>query len=123
MPHYPLDNPYRDKGLVVWLDDKRPMPWGYDLHILNAEALMELFRHDHVRACSLDHDLGKGQKDGTDLVRFLQEQHHEGRLQVPIRFRVHTGNPPAGIKMVANLQLLYRNWGVDWPRLQYTPED
>jgi hypothetical protein len=123
VPPYQLDNPYREKGLVVWLDDVRPMPSGYDLHITNAEAMIVLLRHDHVRACSLDHDLGKNRLDGTDLVKFLLDRHYEGLLQTPIRFRVHTGNPPAGLKMVANLQLLYRRWDVDWPRLQYTPED
>ena len=45
-------------SINVWLDDKRKMPYGYDLHVYTAQAAIAALETGTVEKISLDHDLG-----------------------------------------------------------------
>ncbi len=42
----------------VWLDDKRPMPSDFDVHVMTSHDAIELIKTGTVTAIGLDHDLG-----------------------------------------------------------------
>lgn len=58
----------------LYLDDYRPCPKGFALARDGEECLMML-RESEVHILSLDHELGFGQMDGTDIVKAMV---HEG---------------------------------------------
>ncbi|WPP43337.1 cyclic-phosphate processing receiver domain-containing protein [Paenibacillus hunanensis] len=58
----------------LYLDDYRPCPAGFALARDGEECLMML-RECEVDILSLDHELGWGQMDGTDVVKAMI---HEG---------------------------------------------
>ncbi|MFD1884281.1 cyclic-phosphate processing receiver domain-containing protein [Paenibacillus wenxiniae] len=58
----------------LYLDDYRPCPKGFALARDGEECLM-LLRECEVDVLSLDHELGWGQMDGTDVVKAMI---HEG---------------------------------------------
>ncbi len=58
----------------LYLDDYRPCPTGFALARDGEECLMML-RECEVDILSLDHELGWGQMDGTDVVKAMI---HEG---------------------------------------------
>ena len=50
--------------LTVWLDDVRPMPKDFDVHVKNAHDAIEILKKNRVRLISLDHDLGEDTQSG-----------------------------------------------------------
>jgi hypothetical protein len=115
-----IANRYR-RGLVVWLDDRRPMREGYQLHCRTGESLLELFRHDAVAFCSFDNDLGPG-IEGIDVIDQVERWVHDGVIAKPVRFQVHTGNSVAGLRMCGVINdRIYPHWEVDW-LCRYQPD-
>jgi hypothetical protein len=47
----------------IWLDDERPMPAGFDVHVKTAKDAIALLAQGNVTLISLDHDLGEGNGD------------------------------------------------------------
>lgn len=82
-----------DFGRRLWLDDERPMPEGFDLHVRTAPEAIAEIRKGGVSMASLDHDLG-GEQNGTgyDVAKYIEEAAFNGGL-LPIDIRVHSANP------------------------------
>lgn len=86
----------------VWLDDERPMPSDYDVHVRTAQG--------EVEKISLDNDLGPPEAgQGRDVARWIERAAFEGRIS-KVRCRVHTQNNVAMWKMKKALQNAYRYW-------------
>jgi hypothetical protein len=47
-----------DGKIALWLDDVRPMPEAFDVHVKTAEEAIALLRRGIVVKISFDHDLG-----------------------------------------------------------------
>ena len=90
--------------LTVWLDDVRPMPKDFDVHVKNAHDAIEILKKNRVRLISLDHDLGEDAQTGYDVAKFIEKQAYEYSIDnknglKPIEIRVHSSNP-AGVKNI-----------------------
>lgn len=58
--------------MKIFVDDIRLPPEGYVL-ARTVDIAIELLRNNNVEFASLDHDMGKFQKDGSYLIGFIKE--------------------------------------------------
>jgi hypothetical protein len=97
--------------MKLWLDDKRPMPWPYTVHVKTAsEAIAEL-EAGGVTHISLDHDLGDIQKTGNGymVACWIEKAAYEGVLE-RLEWAVHSMNPIGAENMRRALQNADRFW-------------
>lgn len=92
----------------VWLDDERPMPSDYHIHVRTAEDAIALLETGKVTKISLDHDLGQV-KTGYDVAKWIEENAANGSLK-KLRIRVHTQNPVGRKNICAACQNADRYW-------------
>lgn len=116
--------------MKLWLDDERPMPIGFDVHVKSAWHAIELLKCGHFDEVSLDHDLGDLDGDigdGYDVACFIEEGARnlamikEGAL-LPIldarcpmiitrlKWNVHSANPVGAEKMRVALRKADEWW-------------
>lgn len=79
-------------GTRLWLDDERPMPDGFDLHVKTSREAIKAIREGGVSMVSLDHDLGEGNGTGYEVAKYIEEAAFNGAL-IPMEIRVHSANP------------------------------
>lgn len=80
-------------SVKIWLDDLRPMPADYNLHVTTtAEAKAALMRGG-VTHISFDHDLGPEEAgNGYHVAVWIEEAAFNS--QIPrILWRIHSANP------------------------------
>jgi hypothetical protein len=103
--------------LAVWLDDVRPMPAGFDVHVRTAQQAIELLRARKVSKISLDHDLGDviydGHKrvdpgDGYQVACAIEEMAYDGYPRIQVL--VHSANPVGRRKMEEALCYAQKCW-------------
>jgi hypothetical protein len=92
----------------VWLDDERPMPADYTVHVKTADEAIALLATGNVTKISLDHDLGLG-KTGYSVAKWIEEHAMNGTLK-KLHFSVHTQNPVGRQNICAALQNAERYW-------------
>jgi len=80
--------------LIVWLDDERKMPKGFNYHARTVEEVIGLIKKGKVEFISLDNDLGTGYTEGKRVAQYLEENIIMGRMEF-IDFTPHTNNPEA----------------------------
>ncbi len=91
----------------VWVDDVREPPGrvggedDYQWARTYDEAIF-LLAHQKVDVISIDHDLG-GTKTGYDVVCWIEEQVHYGRMLLPQIF-CHSQNPVGRQKILAAVE-------------------
>lgn len=100
-----LKSEAEDRIIKIWVDDKREMPEGYDIHVTSVEdAIKELAAAYAVSVpveISLDHDAGTqgGNCDDYIKILILLEKYSHGRItwnrfiKEKITFHLHTTNP------------------------------
>lgn len=86
--------------LIVWLDDERKMPKGFNYHARTAEEVIGLIKKGKVEFISLDNDLGTGYTEGKKVAQYLEENIIMGRIEF-IDFAPHTNNPEAFREIMA----------------------
>lgn len=95
----------------VWLDDERPMPEEFDLHVRTAREAMELIKSGVVHKISLDHDLGeKSNGTGYEVAKFIEEGAFQGSI-APMEVSVHSANPVGSKNMRMCINNAKRFWG------------
>jgi hypothetical protein len=92
----------------VWLDDERPMPADYDVHVKTAQEAIALLQTGNVSKISLDHDLGT-HCTGYTVAKWIEEQAANGTLK-KLHLRVHTQNVVGRKNICAALQNAERYW-------------
>lgn len=96
--------------LKVWLDDVRPMPPEFNLHVYTASDAIKKLKTNSVVLISLDHDLGDfDTKTGYDVARFIEESAFDGSLK-PLEVRVHSANPVGVSNMRMCINNAYKFW-------------
>ena len=96
---------HKEKDLLLWVDDLRPVPneyrAEYDIRIARSynEAIAELHKFKFDVIC-LDHDLGED-TTGYDICKYIVAKH----IYCP-EYRIHTNNP-AGRKNMTELLARY----------------
>lgn len=90
----------------IWLDDKRPMPPGFDVHCLNAHHAAKLIRCGLVDMISLDHDLGEEALFGTGYTVALEIEAlaQKGGPSRRLSVYLHTQNPVGRSRMQSALR-------------------
>jgi hypothetical protein len=78
--------------MKVWLDDERPMPPGYDLHVKSASEAIALLARGGVEVISLDHDLGEERGTGYDVACYIEQAAYSSEL-AQLEVLVHSANP------------------------------
>jgi len=76
----------------VYLDDLRNPLEGYTL-VRNVEDCITLLEKNNVDILSLDHDLGENEKDGYQVVLWLENKIYEEPQYVPPFVVTHSQNP------------------------------
>lgn len=100
-----------DKKIKVWLDDERPMPSTFDIHVKTPEEAIELLEKNIVEYISLDHDLGlePDSRNGYMVAKWIEEHAYFGDL-VPLAWNCHTANSAGRDNMTAALMNADRFW-------------
>jgi len=78
--------------MKIWLDDKRPMPSGFNYHAKTALEAIRLLAAGGVTAISLDHDLGDVSGTGYEVACYIERGAYDGSL-APVEVSVHSANP------------------------------
>lgn len=100
--------------IAVWLDDLRPMPGNFDLHVHTAQEAINILKTNTVEYISLDHDLGLPDESsdpgtGYDVAKFIEESAFDGTLD-PLSYNVHSANPIGRERMIQALMNADRFW-------------
>jgi hypothetical protein len=102
--------------MKVWLDDIRPMPPGFDVHVRTAGEAIALLRRGGVRLISLDHDLGDAPNGtGYEVAKWIEEgafRRSQGEPDglSPLAWQVHSRNPVGLGNMTRALRNADRFW-------------
>ena len=95
--------------MKLWLDDLRPVPYGYEgaKSVNEAKKLIQEAEHNgiEIEARDLDHDLGDYADQGGDAIRLLDWLAERGTFY-PVE--IHTANPVGRANME---RILARYWG------------
>ena len=95
--------------MKLWLDDLRPVPYGYESARSVNEAKQLILEAEHngieIEALDLDHDLGDYADQGGDVIRLL-DWLAERETFYPVE--IHTANPVGRANME---RILARYWG------------
>lgn len=95
--------------MKLWLDDLRPVPYGYEgaKSVNEAKKLIQEAEHNgiEIEALDLDHDLGDYADQGGDVIRLL-DWLAERETFYPVE--IHTANPVGRANME---RILARYWG------------
>ena len=95
--------------MKLWLDDLRPVPYGYEgaKSVNEAKKLIQEAEHNgiEIEALGLDHDLGDYADQGGDAIRLLDWLAERGTFY-PVE--IHTANPVGRANME---RILARYWG------------
>lgn len=98
--------------LKIWLDDIRPMPQDFNLHVQTVAEAIDKLKTNHVVLISLDHDLGDyDTKTGYDVAKFIEESAFDGSL-IPLEIRIHSANPIGVNNMKMCINNAYKFWGL-----------
>ncbi len=101
-------------AIRVWLDDKRVMPKGFDVHAATAPEAIRYLSTEEVSIVSLDHDLGAENGTGYDVATYIEERAAKRTLP-RLEWHVHSANPVGAARMRAALESADRFWD-EWEK-------
>jgi len=101
-------------GINLWLDDKRPMPAGYDLHVYTAQDAIAALEKGDVKRVSLDHDLGPEWQTGNGymVAKWIEEAAYLGKIP-RLTWALHSQNSVGVASMRAALTNADRYWTIN----------
>ena len=92
----------------VWLDDERPMPPGFDVHVKTVKEAIRVLGTKKVKHISLDHDLG-GLATGYDVALWIEEKAFT--MSIPrLTWEVHSMNPAGAMRIRMAMESADRQW-------------
>ena len=86
------------KKLRLYLDDRRPLPDGFDMLIRTAEDAIKFIKQNGVEFISLDNDLGDDYTEGYKVADYIEHAYICGDIEF-VDFMPHTSNPGAARRM------------------------
>ena len=99
--------------LKVWIDDERPMPDYFNVHVKSYEDFLRLLHYmdgtgDSIDKMSFDHDLGS--RDSAYIIaEEIEKQAYLGNME-PFDWEVHSANPVGAKKIRQALENADRYW-------------
>jgi hypothetical protein len=99
--------------MKLWVDDTRPMPEDFDVHVKSAQAAIELLSRTSISEVSLDHDLGDEDFSGSgyQIACWIEYAAKEKKLN-RIKWNIHSANPVGRMKMRVALDNADNHWEV-----------
>ncbi|HEY1065437.1 MAG TPA: cyclic-phosphate processing receiver domain-containing protein [Pirellulales bacterium] len=100
----------------LWLDDVRPMPSGFDLHVVTAAQAIAALATGGGRKISLDHDLGDAANgSGYEVAKWIEERAFawsRGEVEglAPLEWAIHSQNVVGVENMRRAMQSAERFW-------------
>lgn len=95
--------------MKLWLDDIRPMPQGYDKHVLTAKDAIKELATGKVTHISFDHDLGDF-KTGYNVACFIETGAHDQTIP-RLTWDIHSANP-VGRRNIEQAMISAERWWV-----------
>ena len=95
--------------MKVWLDDCRPMPKGYDLHVKTVEEAINVLKTGMVEEMSFDHDLDSLVETGYHVAVWVEKAAAEGSLK-PFVWHVHSANVVGAMRIKKALEKANEYW-------------
>lgn len=93
---------------IVYLDDERSTPDGFDTRVFTFEEAKLLIDADQVLFISLDNDLGDGNIEGYKVADYLEQLYFiDGKF---IEFHPHTNNPSAFNRIMQTKNKIYQDY-------------
>lgn len=93
--------------MKIFLDDQRETPAGWQRTYTVKDTIM-LLQAGVVETVSLDHDLGEGQEDGYEVLRWIEEKaYFYPDWKIPEIF-IHSDNGPGRDRMRSALLSINR---------------
>lgn len=102
--------------MKLYLDDERAAPVGW-VRVDNVEDCISILKSCDVSDLSLDHDLGREDQTGYDVLAWMEEEIRYGSYNPPQNMAIHTANPPARERMTQaldSISLYMRCYRLDW---------
>jgi len=98
-------------GIKVWLDDKRPKPSNYDLHVYTAQAAIAALETGTVETISLDHDLGPEDQTGNGytVAKWIEEAAYLNKIPKLVWY-IHSQNSVGRASMKSALENADKYW-------------
>lgn len=95
----------------IWFDDIRPMPNGYDVHMVSAYEVIKAIHSGVVTKVSLDHDVGSEDLYGNGymVAKAIEECAFFGLCQ-RITWEIHSQNSVGVASMRVALERADRYW-------------
>lgn len=93
----------------IWLDDKRPMPEGFDVWCKTADHASKLVSSGKVTHISFDHDLGSSDNTGYAVALFVEILAYDGVIK-PFTWEVHSANSVGGKRIKQAMESAERFW-------------
>lgn len=97
--------------MKLWLDDKRPMPEGFDTHVKSAFEAIQLINTGMVTHIGLDHDLGDEITVGNGhmVSDHIEAQAYFGNIP-RIIWSIQSSNGPEVSRMTVALKRADEYW-------------
>jgi len=104
--------------MKLWLDDVRPMPYYYDIHVKTAKHAIDLISRGIITEVSLDNDLGTVDNtgeypgEGRHVADYIEYGAYIGTLRKMV-WEVHTDNTVAKEAITQALTNANKYWKKD----------
>jgi hypothetical protein len=98
--------------ILLWLDDLRPMPQPFNLHVKTASEAINVLQNNNgnIKDISLDHDLGEGNGDGYQVAQWIEQGAFNGTLDLIPHMTSHSANPIGRQRIMTALHNARRYW-------------
>jgi len=99
--------------MILWVDDIRPMPEGFDIWAKNYNDAIMALKSGQITHVSFDHDLSdikKGiEKTGYDIAIWVEEAAYNKKIP-KLTYAVHSANPVGAAKIELAMRNAERYW-------------
>lgn len=96
--------------MKMWLDDVRPMPDGFDIHVRTEKEAVDLLKTGTVHYMSFDHDLGDERRGtGYGVAKYIESAAFLGEIP-KLGWRIHSANPVGAKNITQAMQNADKFW-------------
>ena len=100
----------KQRPITVYLDDNRPTPQEFDVHIYTTKHCIELLEFGNVTMMSLDNDLGPySPEEGYKVANYIEEKAFHGNIE-KLTVHVHSANTVREREIILSISRANRFW-------------
>ncbi len=101
--------------MKLWLDDKRPMPDGWDKHVKTYQDAVNCIETGKVTHIGFDHDLGDETdleiRNGYEVSKYIEDRAHDGCIP-RIIWSIQSDNGPGRLRIEAAMKSADKFWDI-----------